>query len=109
MVGATGQKKLRKKVRRVEKPLLHHVLRPAKFKAQHERRSLAKDTSAIPDNADVVLKDVDMGNPLCSTASDTANPTGPPCRSDEKMTHPAAVEDVKISALKVSTTIHEKT
>lgn len=108
MVGISGQKKSRRQLRRVERPLLHQVLRPAKFKAQHERKSLAKDTAAIPNNADIVMNDVDMEKSLGSTAPDTANPTGPGT-SDKKMIPPATVEDVNISALKVSTTTHEGT
>lgn len=108
MVGATGEKKLRRQLRRVERPLLHQVLRPAKFKATHERKSPKKNTAAIPDNTDITTKDVDMEGSLCSTAPGTANPTGPGT-SDEKMMRPATVEDVNISALKVSTTTHERT
>lgn len=109
VVGATGQKRLqRKKVRRVEKSLLHQVLRPAKLKAQYERKRPAKATAIIPDNADIIMNDVDTENPLCSTVSDTANSAGP-STSDEKMILRATVEDVNIGALKVSTTTHEGT
>lgn len=108
IIGISGQKKSRRQLRRVERPLLHQVLRPAKFKAQHERKSPAKNTGAILDNADIVMNDVDMENPLCSTAADTANPTGPGT-SDEKMMRSATVEDVNTRALKVSTTTHEGT
>lgn len=108
MIGISGQKKSRRQLRRVERPLLHQVLRPAKFKAQHERKSRAKDTAAISDDADVILNDADMENSLFSNAPDTANPMGPGT-SDEKMMPPATFEDVNINALKVPTTIHEKT
>lgn len=56
--------------RRVEKPLLHQVLHPAKLKAQHGRLAKPKGPAVAPDNTESEMHDVDAS----STTTDTAKP-----------------------------------
>ena len=86
--------------RRVEKPLLTQVLRPATFKAQYERKSMAKDSAAISDIIDVLMNDVEATRPLCDTAPDTAISSRPGMRDDQSIPG-ATAEGVNINAPKV--------
>ena len=91
----SGQKKSGKQRRRVEKSLLHQVLHPAKFKAQHEStRSPAKDTAAVPGNGDVMMKDID------NTCPNTASTSRQDMNEEQRMPD-ATVKDADISTLKV--------
>ena len=93
----SAQKKSRKNGRRVEKPLLHKVLHPARFKVQPERKTLAKDTAAAADNTDVIMNDVSTMTPSCNVSDSTSSST-----SNDQRTQNATAEDVDISTLKVT-------
>ena len=92
------QKKSRKSGRRVEKPLLHKVLHPARFKAQPERKTSVKDVAAASDNTDVIMDDLSTTTPSCNVFSDTASSSKP----DDERAQNATTEDVDISTLKVT-------
>ena len=94
----TAQKKSRKTGRRVEKPLLHKVLHPARFKAQPETKTSTKDVVAPSDNTDVIMNDISTTTPPCNALSDTASSGRP----DGQRTQNATTEDVDISTLKVT-------
>ena len=93
-----AHKKSRKTGRRVEKPLLHKVLHPARFKAQPERPTSAKDAAPASDNTDVLMNDISTTIPSCDAVSDTASST----RLDDQMAQSATTEEVDISTLKVT-------
>ncbi|KAF6230745.1 hypothetical protein HO133_000004 [Letharia lupina] len=92
--------------RRVEKPLLHQVLHPAKFKAQHGRltKAKAKELAAAPKNPDSEMHDVDAS----STASDMAISCGNTSLAiqtmgmrDDHRTPDATAVDIDFEALDV--------
>ena len=94
--------------RRVEKPLLHKVLHTAKFKAQHGKSSNAADLAVAPANTDLEMGDVDVMEPLHSTAPDTANHSGrkelalqTKGMNDDQRIIDATVEGIDIGALEV--------
>ena len=93
-----AHKKSRKTGRRVEKPLLHKVLHPVRFKAQPEIKTSAKDAAAASDNTDVIMNDLNTTIPPCDAVSDTASSSRP----DDQRTQDATTEDVDISTLKVA-------
>ena len=66
-VKASGQR------RRVEKPLLHQVLHPAKFKAQHGRLAKAKEPAVALENTDSEMHDVDASSTTTDTAKSCEN------------------------------------
>ena len=93
-----AHKKSRKNGRRVEKPLLHKVLHPARFKAQPERPTSAKDAAPASDNTDVTMDDISISLPPCDAVSDTASST----RLDDQRARSATTEEFDISTLKVT-------
>ena len=95
---AVAQKKSRKTGRRVEKPLLHKVLHPARFKAQPKEKTSAKDAAAPSDNTDVMMEDLGTTMPSCNPVSHPAGFSRP----DDQSTPNATTEDVDISTLKVT-------
>ena len=104
MTAVAAPKASRRECRRVEKPLLNRVLRRAMFKAQHERKSVAKDPAVIAGIIDALMNDVEMKDieatrPLCDTAPDTAISSGQGTR-DEQSIPGATVEDIEVNAIK---------
>ena len=97
LTAASAEKKSRKQRRRVEKPLLHKVLLPARFKAHDERKTPATNAAAFTAKKDVVMTDAEITTPLGDTASDTSSP----CKPDAESIPAATTEDVDISNLKV--------
>ena len=97
-IAVAAQKKSRKTGRRVEKPLLHKVLHPARFKAQPERKTSAKDAAAASDHTDVIMNDLSTTTPPCNAILDTVTFSGP----DDQRTQNVTTEDVDISTLKVA-------
>ena len=93
-----AHKKSRKTGRRVEKPLLHKVLHPARFKAQPEKKTSAKDAASASDDTDVIMNDLSTATPPCNAISDAAASSRP----DDQRTQNATTEDVDISSLKVT-------
>lgn len=93
-----AQKKSRKSGRRVDKPLLYKVLHPARFKAQPEKKTSAKDVVAPSDNTDVIMNDISTTTPPSNALSDTASSGRPVGQTAQN----ATPEDVDISTLKVT-------
>lgn len=95
LTAASAEKKSRKQRRRVEKPLLHKVLLPARFKAHDERKTPATNAAAFTAKKDVVMTDAEITTPLGDTASDTSS------QADAESIPAATTDDVDISNLKV--------
>ena len=81
LTAVSAERKSRKQRRRVEKPLLHKVLLPARFKAHEERKSPATNGATRPAKTDVVMTDAEIPTPLGDTASDTSSPSKPDAES----------------------------
>ena len=98
LTAASAERKSRKQRRRVEKPLLHKVLLPARFKAHEERKSPAMNGATLTAKTDVVMTDAEIPTPLGDTASDTSSPSKP----DAESTPAATIEDVDDTNSKVN-------
>ena len=98
LTAVSAERKLRKQRRRVEKPLLHKVLLPARFKASDEGKSPATNAAALAAKTDVVMTDAEITAPLGDTASDTSSPR----KLDAESTPAATTEDANNSDPKVN-------
>ena len=81
LTAVSAERKSRKQRRRVDKPLLHKVLLPARFKARDEKQSPATNAAATTGKPDVVMTDAEITTPLGETASDTSSPSKPDAES----------------------------
>ena len=98
LTAASAERKSRKQRRRGEKPLLHKVLLPARFKACDERKPPATNAAALPARTDVAMTDAEITAPLGDTASHTSSPSKP----DAESTPAATTEAVDNTTLKVN-------
>ena len=98
LTAASAEKKSRKQRRRVEKPLLHKVLLPARFKAHEERKSPATNEATLPATTDVVMTDAEITAEPGDTTSNTSSPSKP----DTESTPATTTEDAENSNLKAN-------